>query len=177
MRNASKITLVLCSVACLAGLVSTQLNAIPGSQGTESSPPVMKAKEIKCPELRSKPSKETNCEECVKDHPLARELAATENANSPMYVEISKNSAYYRPPTKAGDGGHLLMVDLVAPGKIISVIPDCHGYVCGWVHGCDATFCQGHNVPVEYHADNTARWWGWSNSGDNAVLVFAIHYE
>jgi hypothetical protein len=175
MQNASKTTLFFCLIACLVGLVSAN-QVIAGNQGATPTP-VMKAREIKCPELRIKLTNDTNCAECVKDHPLSADLAAPENANSPIYVEIPKNQAYYQPPTKAGDGGHLLMVDLVAPGKIISVVPDCHGYVCGWVHGCDGAFCQGHNVPMEYHGDNTARWWGWSNSGDNAALVFAIHFQ
>lgn len=171
MRNVS--TVVFCSLACFVGLLS---NHRAESQEAPAHP-VMKAKEIKCTEPHPALTKDTNCAECLKDHPLSSDLAARENANSPMHVEIPKNAAYYRPPTKAGDGGHLLMVDLVAPGKIISILPDCHGYVCGWIHGCDAAQCQGHNIPLEYHGDNTARWWGWTNSADNAALVFSIHYE
>jgi hypothetical protein len=170
MRNASII--LLCSVLCFVGLLSDHRAE---SQGAPA--PVMKAKEIKCSELHPALTKDTNCPECLKDHPLSSHLVATENANSPMYVEIPKNEAYFRPATPAGDGGHLLMVDLVAPGTIISVVPDCHGNVCAWIHGCDAAQCQGHNIPVEYHGDKTARWWAWTNSADNAALVFSIHYE
>jgi len=136
------------------------------------------ATEVKCPELgKVMNEKATNCAECVKDSPNKKSLAVVENPNSPSYFHIDKNSAYHIPPIPAGDGGHLLQVNLTAPGTIISVVQDCHGYPCGWIWGCNGATCQGHNVPVEYHGDSTAIWWGWSNSGDNAELVFIVHYQ
>jgi hypothetical protein len=89
--------------------------------------------------------------------------------------EVEKNTAYVQPPVKAGDNGHLLRVDLSAPSTITSVDYDCIGSPCGWVHPCDAAQCKGHDVPVELKG-NDAIWWGWSNSGDNCVLVFTVNY-
>ncbi|MFZ0521649.1 MAG: hypothetical protein WAN14_06210 [Candidatus Acidiferrales bacterium] len=77
--------------------------------------------------------------------------------------EFDKNKQYVQPPVKAGDNGHLLDYD-------------CIGSPCGWVHPCDAAQCNGHDIPVELKG-NDAIWWGWSNSGDNCVLVFTVHYQ
>ncbi len=88
---------------------------------------------------------------------------------------VNKNDRYVQPPVKAGDNGHLLRVDLHAPGTITSVDYDCIGSPCGWVHPCDQAQCAGHSVPVELNG-NDAIWWGWSNSGDNCVLVFTVNY-
>jgi hypothetical protein len=90
--------------------------------------------------------------------------------------EFEKNRMYVQPPVKAGDNGHLLRVDLSAPTTITSVDYDCIGSPCGWVHPCDATQCNGHDVPVELKGTD-AIWWGWSNSGDNCVLVFTVNYQ
>jgi hypothetical protein len=92
--------------------------------------------------------------------------------------EYDKNNQYVQPPVKAGDNGHLLRVDFSVPGKQITNIDyDCLGNPCGWVHPCDGAQCRGHDVPVELVGDGTAIWWGWSNSGDNCVFVFTIHYQ
>ena len=90
--------------------------------------------------------------------------------------EFDKNKQYVQPPVKAGDNGHLLEVNLHESGTITSVDYDCIGSPCGWVHPCDAAQCNGHDIPVELKG-NDAIWWGWSNSGDNCVLVFTVHYQ
>lgn len=90
--------------------------------------------------------------------------------------EFDKNRQYVDPPVKAGDNGHLLEVNLHESGTISSVDYDCIGTPCGWVHPCDAAQCNGHDIPVELKG-NDAIWWGWSNSGDNCVLVFTVHYQ
>jgi hypothetical protein len=90
--------------------------------------------------------------------------------------EFEKNKMYVQPPVKAGDNGHLLRVDLSAPTKITSVDYDCIGSPCGWVHPCDGAQCNGHDVPVELKG-TAAIWWGWSNSGDNCVLVFTVNSQ
>jgi hypothetical protein len=89
--------------------------------------------------------------------------------------EFEKNQMYVHPTVKAGDNGHLLRVDLSAPAAIKSVDYDCIGNPCGWVHPCDAAQSSGHDVPVELKGTD-AIWWGWSNSGDNCVLVFTVNY-
>jgi hypothetical protein len=91
--------------------------------------------------------------------------------------QVEKNNAYVQPPVKAGDNGHLLRVNFSVPGGNITAVDyNCIGNVCGWVHPCDANFCSGHDVPVELVGNGDAIWWGWSNSGDNCVLDFTIHY-
>lgn len=92
--------------------------------------------------------------------------------------QFEKNNQYVVPTVKAGDNGALLRVDLSVTGKqITSVDYDCLGNPCGWVHPCDGAQCKGHDVPIELIGDGTAIWWGWTNSGDNCVLVFTIHYQ
>jgi hypothetical protein len=90
--------------------------------------------------------------------------------------EFQKNDQYVQPPVKAGDNGHLLRIDLREAGNITRVDYDCIGNPCGWVHPCDGAQCKGHDVPVELKG-NEAIWWGWTNSGDNCVLVFTVHYQ
>ena len=98
-------------------------------------------------------------------------------AQNTIKKQVNKNDVYVQPPVKAGDGGHLLRVDFSVPGGNITAVDyNCIGNVCGWVHACDASTCSGHDVPVELVGNGTAIWWGWSNSGDNCVLDFTIHY-
>jgi hypothetical protein len=103
---------------------------------------------------------------------------AATSAQQTVKQEFDKNAQYVQPPVKAGDNGNLLRVNLAVSGKrVTSVDYDCLGNPCGWVHPCDGAQCKGHDVPVELVGDGTAIWWGWSNSGDNCVLVFTIHYQ
>ncbi len=171
-------------IAYVAGMfavlgIAVTIIAVPASPQPKSRNDAI---EVKCSELgKISNSGATNCPECLKDTPAtprrAKPAFATENPNSPAYYHRDKNTSYHMPPIKAGDNGHLLEVDLTAPGTIFDVVYDCHGHPCGWVHPCDGAQCVGHNVPVEYHNNNTATWWGWSNSGDNAELVFIVHYQ
>lgn len=176
MNKRIVIFILVCCGVISTGIAGFARSVLAGGQ--EGQPETQnKAHVFNCGELSNQLPKDNNCSDCVKDHPLNNDLVVRENEHSPMYVHLDKNHAYHLPPIKAGDNGHLLMVNLVAPGRIISVVQDCHGNVCGWVHPCDGVQCAGHNIPIEYHGDNTAIWWGWSNSGDNAELVFTIHYE
>jgi hypothetical protein len=82
-------------------------------------------------------------------------------------VEASKNDHYVQPPVVLGDG-HMLQVILQAPGAITSVDPfRCDGLGCGWTHH------------YEYRklTDNVWAWIGWSNSGQNCLLSFTVHYK
>lgn len=98
-------------------------------------------------------------------------------AQQTIKKQVEKNNAYVHPEVKAGDNGHLLRVDFHVAGNITAVDYNCIGNVCGWVHPCDASGCSGHDVPVEFVGNGDAIWWGWSNSGDNCVLDFTIHYK
>lgn len=107
----------------------------------------------------------------------AMSLSNAAVAQQSIKRQVEKNSAYVQPAVKAGDNGHLLRVDFhVNGGNISTVDYDCIGTVCGWVHPCDAPNCAGHDVPVELVGNGDAIWWGWSNSADNCVLVFTVHY-
>ena len=77
---------------------------------------------------------------------------------------------------KAADAQVSIGTKLLTPTETTIVNYNCIGNVCGWVHPCDANFCSGHDVPVELVGNGNAIWWGWSNSGDNCVLDFTIHY-
>ena len=161
------------SAVLAAALILISIPALTKPQQASTN----EATEVKLPELgQLKDNKGTNCPTCVKDTP-GKSFRVVENPNSPIYFHRDKNSSYHQPGIPAGDNGHLLQVDLTAPGKIFNVVQDCHGRACGWTHGCESGWCAGHNVPVEYHNNNTATWWGWSNSGDNAELIFIVHYE
>lgn len=93
-------------------------------------------------------------------------------------VNRNKNDSYQQPPTPAGDGGHLLRVDLDAPGTISSVKFSCEGKSCGWVHECpDGGACGGSYPNAVEYRGNKATWFGWSNSGDNCVLIFTIDHQ
>lgn len=115
----------------------------------------------------------TKCEECLKDD-HSKEVKATkkkpphENQHSPLVIVVSKNDHYVVPPVVLGDG-HELNVELVAPGKILSVEPyQCTaGTSCGWTH----------EVTITRLTDNKWLWVGWSNSGDNCQLKFTVHYQ
>jgi hypothetical protein len=85
-------------------------------------------------------------------------------------------SAAVIPPVPAGDGGNLMHVSLVAPGKINKVIWTCIGNTCPWTYGCIPQTCGGHQ-DVEYHGDSTADWWAWTNDGNNSQYVFEVHYQ
>jgi len=152
----------------------------------QSTNEASKGTEIKIQNLGKPTAPEgTNCSACMKllaenDNARAKVSAAAvvENPNSPQIRKFDKNFVYHQPVVHAGDNGALLQVDLGVPGgKIFSVLRDCIGRPCGWIHDCDGLQCVGHNVPFEFHADGTVTWWGWTNSGDNAVLVFTAHYQ
>jgi hypothetical protein len=173
ISQSGRVRITLLGLVALIAL-AVCLTTIPATtQAKSSNVPT----EVKCPELGkiAEPDK-TNCPECLKDV-APKDGRPVENPNSPAYYHIDKNNAYHLPATPAGDHGHLLEVDLTAPGLIISVEQDCHGNVCPWIHGCTAGWCSGHNVPMEYHGNNTAIWWGFTNSADNAELVFIVHYQ
>jgi hypothetical protein len=91
--------------------------------------------------------------------------------------QFNKNDEYVQPPVKAGDGGNLLRVDFKLGHNITAVDYNCLGAPCGWTHPCDGAQCKGHDVPVELVGNGDAIWWGWSNSGDNCVLDFTVHYQ
>jgi hypothetical protein len=105
-------------------------------------------------------------------------LGSTFGQAQTIKQQFEKNSQYVSPTVKAGDSGALLRVDLSVPGKQVKTVDfDCLGNPCGWVHACDGAQCKGRDVPVEIVGDGTAIWWGWTNSGDNCVLIFTIHYQ
>lgn len=91
--------------------------------------------------------------------------------------QVNKNDCYIQPNVPAGDGGYMLRVQLDAPGIIDSVAYACEGKACGWVYQCPGG-CGG-NYPSTYVHESAERWswYGWSNSGDNCVLIFTIQYH
>jgi hypothetical protein len=92
---------------------------------------------------------------------------ATQAVSSPITIEAQKNDSYVSPPVVLGDG-HMLQVILHAPGKITSIDPfRCDGLGCGWTHH------------YEYRklSDDTWAWIGWSNSGQNCLLSFTVHFQ
>jgi hypothetical protein len=104
-------------------------------------------------------------------------LSTSAFSQNTIKKQVNKNDVYVQPKVKAGDNGHLLRVDFTVGGHAVTGVDyNCIGSVCGWVHPCDAGNCSGHDVPVELVGDGTAIWWGWSNSGDNCVLDFTVHY-
>lgn len=105
-------------------------------------------------------------------------LGGARLAANTITVNRNKNDSYQQPPTPAGDGGHLLRVDLDAPGQISSVKFSCEGKSCGWVHECpDGGACGGSYPNAVEYRGTKATWFGWSNSGDNCVLIFTIDYQ
>jgi hypothetical protein len=103
-------------------------------------------------------------------------VPVAESPHSPAYVHVDKANAIVKPVVPAGDNGVLLKADLTAPGTILYITYDCHGTTCAWTYQCMASTCSGHSIPLEYHGDNTATWWAWTNDGNNSEYVFAVHY-
>jgi hypothetical protein len=103
---------------------------------------------------------------------------APENPKSPVYQHIDKAAALIYPRVPIGDNGSLMRADLKAPGKIISVSWYCLGATCPWSHGCTVAWC-GTTYPgdIQYHGDNTATWWAWTNDANNSEYVFIVHYD
>jgi hypothetical protein len=93
----------------------------------------------------------------------------------PVTQTADKNGSYVSPAVPAGDGGHLLRVDLSAPGPILRVDYECQGEACGWVYECpDGGKCGGKpRLSIE---GGKATWWAWSNSGAPARFTFRIHW-
>jgi hypothetical protein len=80
-------------------------------------------------------------------------------------ISFDKNDHYSQPPKPRGQG-HEITFSHVAPGPISSVQCDVQaGGGGGFTHG-EVCAYQG----------NTARWEGWSNSGDHATIVMKINY-
>jgi len=95
---------------------------------------------------------------------------------SPLTLIVDKNASYLMPAVPAGDGGHLLKVDLAAPGDITAVDFECIGESCGWVHECpDGGKCGARDRLAI--ADGKATWNAWSNSGAPAKFIFRVHYR
>lgn len=155
-------------------------HAVAAPQATPASPPSKKAKKTTLPTDWDK----NNCDECVKDAHAkevtvkVKKTLAGENPNSPISFDVSKNLRYVQPPAALGDG-HAVSIDLVAPGKILSVDP----YPCVTSRVCNYQVLAGtgcgwtHQVELLRDTDNKWVWVGWSNSGENCFMRFTIHYQ
>ena len=100
---------------------------------------------------------------------------------SPLLIIEYKNTHYILPPVPAGDAGHMLEIQMRAPGTITKVTwskPESTGPGCRWVYECpDQASCpEPYRYPVVY-AGNTAYWHGWSNSGENCALYFRVYWD
>jgi pimeloyl-ACP methyl ester carboxylesterase len=80
---------------------------------------------------------------------------------------VDKNGRYTQPPKPAGDNGHEIVVDLAAPGPITDVTYRAEGRAGPWTH----------QTAINLTDNGGARWIGWSNSGDSALLIFTITYK
>ena len=95
--------------------------------------------------------------------------------SSPLTLVVEKNASYVTPAVQAADG-HLLAVNLIAPGQITGVQYECRGEACGWVWECpDFGKCNGRSR-LEING-NRATWFARSNSGAPATLIFRVSYR
>jgi hypothetical protein len=78
---------------------------------------------------------------------------------------------------KVKEGG-IFYIDLqAAAGAITKVDYKCVGGVCNFVYVCpDGGNCENRLRDFDISGRN-ARFWAWSNSADNGVFVFTIHYR
>jgi len=98
-------------------------------------------------------------------------------------ADFNKNNHYIQPPQGAGDGGHLIRFELVAPGTMTDVQEITHdGGGCGYTHACpDGGKCgnfAGTNLSIPRYRSSggTGELFYWSNSGDGCVFKFRLHY-